>query len=248
MKTKVRYFADLTISLLLLGIVWQVYVNQAKVPSFMLPNPVVSIQELLKQLGNGNTWLHIGITGLETFSGFTLATLLGMSIGYFVYKYENVRITLMPFLIFFQVAPKIALVPLFIIWFGLGFLSKIIVVGSMVLFPVIIGMIEGLNAIPKDILDYMSILKATKSQILWQVELRYALPSLFSAFKIGIVQALIGAIVAEWMSGQSGLGFLQTYSASTFNTPLLIASILLTVLLGLIFYGIIDFFEKKLLT
>lgn len=250
MKIRKKYtrWLDPLLSVALLVIIWQLYITQANVPAFMLPSPMNVFKEIVNQMISGKIWPHLLITGFETVAGFVLATIFGLVLGYFIYKNETIRLTLMPFLIFFQVAPKIALVPIFIIWFGLGLFSKLFVVFSMVFFPIIIGMIDGMNAIPKDMYDLMTVIKADRSQVFRSLELPYALPAIFAALKVGIIQAIIGATVAEWMSGQNGLGYLQTYAASTFNTPLLIAGIFFTIFLGLIFYAIIEYFESHFLS
>lgn len=231
----------------LLVLIWLIYIKQQNVPSFMLPSPLVVMKEMIHQITSGNIWYHFAVTTGETLAGFLLAACFGMFTGYYLYQKESLRITLMPFLIFFQVAPKIALVPIFIIWFGLGLVSKIIVVFSMVFFPVVLGMLDGLNSIPKDMMDFMKILRADRKQLIMMLEIPFAMPAILASFKVGIIQALIGATVAEWMSGQSGLGYLQTFAASTFNTPLLMAGIFFTIILGLILYGLITFSEDKLL-
>lgn len=232
-------------SLALFILVWQFYVTVGNVAAFVLPQPIDVLHELVNQLARGTLLPEIGTTAFETIVGFLLGVILGMVTGYFVYRSETVRVTLMPFLVFFQVAPKIALVPIFIIWFGLGMFSKLFVVFSMVFFPIALGMNEGLSSIPSTMRDLMDVLHSSRTQTFFKLELPYALPQLFSSFKVGIVQALIGATVAEWMSGQGGLGYIQTNASSTFNTPLLMVGILLTIVLGLILWSIISFAEKR---
>lgn len=227
-------------------VVWQLYVALGGVAPFVLPSPATVVQELAHQLTNGQILGQLGVTAFETICGFLMGSVLGMIVGYAVYRFEAVRATIMPFLVFFQVAPKIALVPLFIIWFGLGLFSKLFVVFSMVFFPITLGMINGLESIPQNMKELLVVLHASKLQTFLTLELPHALPQLFSAFKVGIVQALIGATVAEWMSGQSGLGYVQTNASSTFNTPLLMVGILLTIALGLVLWGLIGMAERKL--
>jgi NitT/TauT family transport system permease protein len=247
LRKKYFWWLDSVLSCCLFIIIWQFYISSSKVPVFMMPSPVQVFQEVSHQILTGNIWLHFGITSLETIVGFSFAAAFGLLIGYIIYKNKTVRITIMPFLIFFQVAPKIALVPIFIIWFGLGFISKIFVVFSMVFFPVILGMVDGLGKIPSDMKDYMRILKANRGQFFFSLELPYALPSILASFKVGIIQALIGATVAEWMSGQNGLGYLQTFASSTFNTPLLMTGIFFTIILGMLLFGIISLLERHFL-
>lgn len=232
-------------SFALLILIWALYVSVFNVEHFILPPPIDVAQELVDQLVSGEIMPQIAVTAGETVAGFAAGLVAGMLIGYLVAHSETARLTLMPFLIFFQVAPKIALVPIFIIWFGLGLFSKIFVVFSMVFFPIALGMIDGLNSIPPEMRDLMRVLRANRLQTLLKLELRHAAPQLFAACKVGIVQALIGATVAEWMSGQSGLGYVQTNASSTFNTPLLMVGIILTIVLGIILYYAIALVEKR---
>lgn len=232
-------------SFALLVIIWALYVNIFNVEHFILPPPGDVAAELVNQLATGQILSQIAVTTGETVIGFVAGVVAGMTIGYLVAHSEAVKLTLMPFLIFFQVAPKIALVPIFIIWFGLGIFSKLFVVFSMVFFPIALGMIDGLNSIPSDMRDLMKVLRASRSQTFFKLELRHAAPQLFAACKVGIVQALIGATVAEWMSGQSGLGYVQTNASSTFNTPLLMVGIILTIVLGIVLYYVIVLIEKR---
>ena len=103
----------------------------------------------------------------------------------------------------------------------------------------------------QDARDYvrnlMKILKASKWQIFSQVEMQYSLPALFASMKVGIVQAVIGAIVAEWMSGKQGLGYILTYASSTYDTPMLLAGIIVTIILGIATYQVISVLEDKFL-
>ena len=126
-----------------------------------------------------------------------IGAFLGIVLGYIFIKVDALKTMLMPYLIFLQTAPKIALVPLFVIWFGIGLVSKVVLIISMVLFPVLSGMMLGLESIPPDVRNLMKILKASKWQIFSQVEMQYSLPALFASMKVGIVQAVIGAIDRE---------------------------------------------------
>ncbi len=152
----------------------------------------------------------------------------------------------MPLLVFFQVSPKIALIPIFIIWFGLGYGSKLFIVFIMSFFPIIEGVLLGLGHIPKEMYAYMQVLNADRRQIFTQLEFPCCIPYLLSSFKISILQAIIGATVAEWMAGQLGIGYLQSFASSTFDSPLLISGILFTILLGILLYAAVNLLEQRL--
>ena len=217
------------------------------VPAYILPSPPKVWNSLEKMFVKGTVYPHLWTTTYEVVLGFVIGAFLGIVLGYIFIKVDALKTMLMPYLIFLQTAPKIALVPLFVIWFGIGLVSKVVLIISMVLFPVLSGMMLGLESIPPDVRNLMKILKASKWQIFSQVEMQYSLPALFASMKVGIVQAVIGAIVAEWMSGKQGLGYILTYASSTYDTPMLLAGIIVTIILGIATYQVISVLEDKFL-
>ena len=227
--------------------IWWIYVAVKHVPAYILPSPPKVWNSLEKMFVKGTVYPHLWTTTYEVNLGFVIGAFLGIVLGYIFIKVDALKTMLMPYLIFLQTAPKIALVPLFVIWFGIGLVSKVVLIISMVLFPVLSGMMLGLESIPPDVRNLMKILKASKWQIFSQVEMQYSLPALFASMKVGIVQAVIGAIVAEWMSGKQGLGYILTYASSTYDTPMLLAGIIVTIILGIATYQVISVLEDKFL-
>ena len=227
--------------------IWWIYVAVKHVPADILPSPPKVWNSLEKMFVKGTVYPHLWTTTYEVILGFVIGAFLGIVLGYIFIKVDALKTMLMPYLIFLQTAPKIALVPLFVIWFGIGLVSKVVLIISMVLFPVLSGMMLGLESIPPDVRNLMKILKASKWQIFSQVEMQYSLPALFASMKVGIVQAVIGAIVAEWMSGKQGLGYILTYASSTYDTPMLLAGIIVTIILGIATYQVISVLEDKFL-
>ena len=227
--------------------IWWIYVAVKHVPAYILPSPPKVWNSLEKMFVKGTVYPHLWTTTYEVILGFVIGAFLGIVLGYIFIKVDALKTMLMPYLIFLQTAPKIALVPLFVVWFGIGLVSKVVLIISMVLFPVLSGMMLGLESIPPDVRNLMKILKASKWQIFSQVEMQYSLPALFASMKVGIVQAVIGAIVAEWMSGKQGLGYILTYASSTYDTPMLLAGIIVTIILGIATYQVISVLEDKFL-
>ena len=227
--------------------IWWIYVAVKHVPAYILPSPPKVWNSLEKMFVKGTVYPHLWTTTYEVILGFVIGAFLGIVLGYIFIKVDALKTMLMPYLIFLQTAPKIALVPLFVIWFGIGLVSKVVLIISMVMFPVLSGMMLGLESIPPDVRNLMKILKASKWQIFSQVEMQYSLPALFASMKVGIVQAVIGAIVAEWMSGKQGLGYILTYASSTYDTPMLLAGIIVTIILGIATYQVISVLEDKFL-
>ena len=227
--------------------IWWIYVAVKHVPAYILPSPPKVWNSLEKMFVKGTVYPHLWTTTYEVILGFVIGAFLGIVLGYIFIKVDALKTMLMPYLIFLQTAPKIALVPLFVVWFGIGLVSKVVLIISMVLFPVLSGMMLGLESIPPDVRNLMKILKASKWQVFSQVEMQYSLPALFASLKVGIVQAVIGAIVAEWMSGKQGLGYILTYASSTYDTPMLLAGIIVTIILGIATYQVISVLEDKFL-
>lgn len=247
-KSKIfKFIFEYALSIGAFILIWKVYVDVSGVPEYMMPQPKVVFDKLIQMIAEGEIWAHFWVTTGEIFLGYILGTLLGIFFGYLLEKSKYLKDALMPYLIFAQTAPKIALVPLFVIWFGLGLTSKLVLIVSMVFFPVMEGTMLGINSISKDVRDLMKVLNASKFQVLKEVELPSSLPMIFSGLKVGMVQAVIGAIVAEWISGKMGLGYVLIYASSTFDTVLLIAGIIFTIIVGIIFYELINLMEKKFL-
>ena len=214
---------------------WWIYVAVKHVPAYILPSPPKVWSSLVKMFVKGTVYAHLWTTTYEVILGFVIGAFLGIVLGYVFIKIDALKTMLMPYLIFLQTAPKIGLV------------SKVVLIISMVLFPVLSGMMLGLESIPPDVRNLMKILKASKWQVFSQVEMQYSLPALFASLKVGIVQAVIGAIVAEWMSGKQGLGYILTYASSTYDTPMLLAGIIVTIILGIATYQVISVLEDKFL-
>lgn len=242
-----KTITEYTLSLGVFILIWYLYVKINDVPQYMMPSPLPVFKRLVEMIISGEIWIHFLVTTGEIFLGYILGILFGVGFGYIIAKSQILKEALMPYLIFAQASPKIALVPLFVIWFGLGITSKLVLIVSMVFFPVMEGTIVGIDSIPKSVRDLMKILNASKLQTLREVELPSAMPMIFSGLKVGMVQAVIGAIVAEWISGKQGLGYILIYASSVFDTVLLIAGIIFTIIVGIIFYELVNITERKLL-
>lgn len=234
-------------SMIFFVLIWGSYVHFFEVPAFILPTPLSVFDTIITMLEDTNFYKHMLYTLSEVLIGFSASIIFGLFIGFVININKTIKSLSMPFLVFFQVIPKIALVPILIIWFGLGYYSKIFIVFIMSFFPIVEGTIQGLISIPEERYDLFKVMQSSKKDRLFKLELPSILPSLFPAMKNSVIQALIGATVAEWMSGQFGLGYLQTFASSTFDAPLLISGILFTIFIGIILYGLISLLENKLL-
>ncbi|WP_010272850.1 ABC transporter permease [Paenibacillus senegalensis] len=244
---KVRTVGEYVFAIGLLVLVWQLYIVWFDVPAYILPTPKDVGVAFYEMLVRENVLFHFSVTSGEVLAGFVLGTLLGYLIGYLIGKVKVIEDALMPYILLAQTAPKIALAPLFVIWFGLGLVSKLVLIISMVFFPVMLGAVFGLKSITYNMKCLMQITGLNWWQRIFQVELPHSLPQIFAGLKVGMVQAVIAAIVAEWISGENGLGFLLIYNSTTYNSPMLFATIIYTILIGVIFYALISLLENRLL-
>lgn len=235
------------LSIFIFIIIWGIYVKISGVAEYIVPSPIKVIKRLFEIMISGEIWPHFFATSGIIFIGYFIGIALGLIFGYMIEKITFLKKMILPYIIFFQTAPKIALVPLFVIWFGLGLTSKLILIISMVFFPIMVSTMDGISSVPKDMRNLMKILNANKYQIIFKMELPYSMPMIFSGLKIGMVQAIIGAIVAEWISGKIGLGYILIFASSTFDTTLLIAGIFFTIIVGIFYYELVNIIEKKVL-
>ncbi len=231
----------------LIGLWWG-YVTLFKIPPFILPPPQVVGSELVRLFASGTIWPHLGHTLGIIVAGFVLGTAGGLLLGLVLARLPGFERMIAPYLLFIQTAPKIALAPLFILWFGLGIASKIVLVVSLVFFPVMIGTVLGLRSVAPSMLELSRVLRLTQRQRFLRIELPAAVPEIFSGLKVGAVQATIGAILAEWLSGGTGLGYLMVFAGTTYKAPLLFAMVIITALLGIAVYQLLAQCEKWLLS
>lgn len=247
MTIRLKRIRDFSIAMFLLVIVWYSYVHLFNVPNYILPSPIEVMNEFLKMFVSNDIIFHFSVTFLEVLIGFALGTLLGICMGLIVGHFKIIEEAIMPYILVAQTAPKIALAPLFVIWFGLGLLSKVVLIISMVFFPVMLGTLLGLRSISYNLKCLVKITGLNFWQSFIHVKLPHSLPHIFSGLRIGMIQAVIAAIVAEWISGQNGLGFLLVFNSTTYNSEGLFATIVYTIILGIIYYQIVNVFENKLL-
>ncbi|MBN8889709.1 MAG: ABC transporter permease [Rhodospirillales bacterium] len=188
--------------------VWEALVRLLQVPGYLVPPPSAIGVALYRGISSGLYGENIWITMLETLLGFLFGGLAGFLLGTFVALSRRFEYFLYPIIVMFQAMPKVALAPLIIVWFGLDLTSKVINAGLVCFFPLMVNTIAGLRSADEDRVSLMRSLSATPAQIFWMLRLPGALPSIFAGLEIAMIFALIGAIVAEFVGAQAGLGVL----------------------------------------
>jgi NitT/TauT family transport system permease protein len=216
---------------------WEAIVRVRHIPEVLLPAPSViagrlsdTLPFLLKQAVP---------TTLETIAGFLISLVLGVFLAVLVSASRLAREALYPNIVFFQLIPKIALAPLFIVWLGIGSESRVTFSVFISFFPVVVATLAGLTSVDRDLLRLCKAVGATDSKVYTRVRFPVAVPHIFAGLKIAITFAMIGVIVGEFITAQAGLGYMILFAASQADMPLIFASISLLCIIGLALYGLV---------
>jgi len=195
----------------------------------------------------GQLWVHFSTSALEFIIGYGVGCLLGVAIGFLMATFKPCKQAFQPWVSGLYATPTVALAPLFILWFGVGIASKVIVVMLLVLFPVIINTEAGLRQTPIALVETVRSFGANARQIFFKVSLPSALPFIFAGFRLGIGRGLIGVVVAELFGARTGVGQLIQQSAETFNMPALFAGVTILALAGILMTSGFVWLERKLI-
>ena len=213
----------------------------------MLPPPSAVLATLWQGLRSGYFWPHIGQTVLELLLGLTAGCVLGLASGVLLGESAALRRLLMPYVVTSQVVPKLALAPLFIVWFGFGMTSTVVITALICFFPLMENTMTGIAQVDARRLELFRMLGATRWQTLLRLKIPAGLPGILAGFRVAVVLALVGAVVGEFIGGSQGLGALIIASQGMMDTPLMFAVLVLITGLGLLLYQLAISLEKRLL-
>ena len=221
---------------------WQLAVTLGHIPPVILPSPISITRYIIERYDI--LLMHAVPTTLESAASFVLATLLGIALAIIITYSQIAREALYPNLVFFQLIPKIALAPLFIIWLGIGSQSRIAFSVFIAFFPVVIATSAGFANVDKGMLRLCRSLTASEWQIFTSVRFPAALPHIFSGMKIAITLAIIGVIIGEFITAQAGLGYLIIFATARADTEISMAAIVVLCICGLLLYGLVALGES----
>lgn len=226
---------------------WSAYVTLADVPSYLLPAPGEVLDGGLNLVRDGTLWPNLTYTLRNIVLGFVGGSLIGIALGWVLWASRTVREILAPYMVLLQAAPKIAVAPLLVLWFGLSTTSQYGLILLLVFFPMAMATMLGLKDVPADISSLGRLLHLSRWQYLRKIQLPAALPALLAGAKIAVVDAMTGAFLAEYLASERGLGYLMVLGNTSSDTPLLIAAVLITVAVGLLGFGLVSLAERRLL-
>jgi NitT/TauT family transport system permease protein len=229
-----RLFALLLLLVLLFA--WEWAASAFKFSPLVLPAPSVVAAALWRGLATGYLWPHIAQTVLELGLGLALGVLLGFAGGVLLGESAALRRVLMPYVVTSQVVPKLALVPLFIVWFGFGTTPTVVITALICFFPLLENTLTGVAQVDAARLELFRMLGATRGQTLWRLKIPAALPTILAGLRVAVVLALVGAVVGEFVGASQGLGALIIATQGSMDTPLMFAVLLLITAIGLLLY------------
>ncbi len=244
---KFKKYILIILILVLFILLWEWIVRLFNISKFLLPGPFVVLKNYISMIFKGRLLFHTWITVIETLSGFAMGALIGIVSGYVVAKSKILNTILSPFIIAAQTTPKLALAPLFLIWFGFGLLSKIFITALIVFFPIFVNMAVAIKSINPNLKAVMKLAHAKRWQLFAKLEFPSSLPMLFAGFKSGITLAIVGAVVGEFVGASAGLGYLIIFATGHLDTATVFTAIIQLIIIGIIFYEIVAMVGSRLM-
>ncbi|SHM69241.1 NitT/TauT family transport system permease protein [Roseovarius litoreus] len=230
-----------------LGLIWEIWVTISGVSSLLVPAPSAVLAVLWQGLTDGFLWPHIRVTFAETLLGFALGSIIGFAFGVLLSEVDVLRRVLWPYILASQVVPKLALGPIFIVWFGFGLTSIVIITALICFFPLLENTVTGLRSAPADQRDLFRMLGASRLQTLLRLKIPAGLPVILAGVRVSVVLAIVGAVVGEFISGGQGLGASIIAAQGMMDTTLMFALFIVITVMGMLFYQLTILAERWLL-
>jgi NitT/TauT family transport system permease protein len=223
-------------------VVWQLYVTIFHVNRVVLPGPLDIARATLAnwQILFRETWP----TFFESVLGFALALVIGIPAAVGVANSRVLNRALYPILIATQSVPKVAVAPIILVWFGIGFKSKLVIAFLVAFFPIVVDTAAGMRATPAGLLELARSLRASRWQIFLKVQFPAALPSVFAGAKVAVTLAVIGAVIGEFIGSLNGLGNLLLSANAQLDSPLAWAALVWLSVLGIVLFGAVVLVER----
>lgn len=225
-----------------LVILWQLLTRWLDIPPFLLPAPTDIVRLMIDE------WPLIQMHSLATIgsiaSGYVCAAVFALAVSALMIRYPMVERLIMPIFVGLQSVPKIAIAPLILVWVGAGLGSKILVVGSIAFFPIVINTMVGFKEVDRGLADVFRSVAASERQMFLKLRLPYAMPYIFAGLRIATTLSVLGAIVAEWLAASNGLGYLVLSGSFNFNTARSFAAIIVLAVIGTAFFSLMSWIER----
>lgn len=225
-------------------VLWQLVCMVFQVDVFILPTPIEVIQSLIQYFAPIMT--NATQTLFTTLVGFAIAVGFGLLLGLIVGASQTIYDGVYPVMVGFNSIPKVAVVPVLVIWFGIGTVPAIVTAFVISFFPIVVNVATGLATIEPEMQDVMRVLGARKWQILVKIGVPRSMPYFFASLKVAITLAFIGSVIAETVAANSGIGYLMMAASSRFDVPLVFAGLLVIAVMGIVMYELFAVLERRL--
>ena len=231
--------------IVMLLLLWDLGIRLFRIPPYLVPNPLSVVKML------GAEWPMLLREALPTLfatlGGFVLSAVIGVPIAMWIAYSRLVESFVYPLLVFSQSVPKVAIAPLFVVWFGFGVLPKVIAAFLLGFFPVVVATVQGFKSVEPDVIDLARSMGASPFKIFLKFRLPQALPSIFSGLKVSVTLAVVGAVVGEFVGSNSGLGYVLQKANGTFDLPLMFAALTILSTIGVLLFLVIERVERWML-
>lgn len=232
------------IATIALFVIWELVCRLFAIPSFILPTPSESIATLWEF--RDAIWFNAWFTFWVTLVGFAIAVAFGLALGVFIGASALVYSALYPILIGFNSIPKVAIVPVLVVWFGIGTVPAILTAFLISFFPIVVNVATGLATLEPELRDLLRSLGARRVDILMKVGLPRAMPYFFASLKVAITLAFVGSVISETIAGNKGIGYLMLSASSSFRVPLVFAGLMVIAVMGVGMYAIFALVERRM--
>lgn len=226
---------------------WESATRSGAINPFWVSSPGLIVLDLWKSFASGSVFVHIAITLYEAFLGFAAGAVVGIGSGFALARWDPLARVLDPYVTALNSLPRVALAPLFILWFGIGVTSKVILAFSLVVFILLVNTYAGAKNVDQDLVIISRLLGATRRQLTVKVILPSSIPWIFAGLRLGLAYALIGAVVGEVIVAQAGLGFLIAHAAGVFNTTGVFSALIILMVIAMALNELMKATERKLL-
>ena len=224
-------------------VVWEAVSRIFRLPEFVLPAPTAIVEVLIS---NQRALAYAAfVTAREVLWGFLLSAVIGAAVALVIARFAAFGRALYPLVVLFQNVPKVALAPLFILWFGFDLAPKVVLIVVIAFFPVAINMLVGLQTVDANLIALMRSVGASRNEILLRIQIPSSLPYLMAGLKVAVTFAVIGAIVGEFAGAQAGLGYMIQFASTQMQTSLVFAALVEVSVLGMLFYYVIEWVERR---
>lgn len=224
-------------------VAWELICLIFNISELVLPRPSVILYTLWEKLPG--IWPHAVQTLYTTLVGFAFGVVIGVLLGMLIGSSRLAYDVAYPMLVGFSSIPKVAIVPILVLWFGAGTVPAILTAMVMCIFPIVVNVATGLASTEPELQDVMRSLKATKLEILWNIGLPRTMPYFFASLKVAVTLAFVGTVISETVASNRGIGNLMMIASSTFDVPLVFAGLFILAALGVLLYALFSIIEHR---